>query len=293
MRFSRFMELALYHPQFGYYRRELDPFGRDGDFYTAEQLQPVFGRLISAALEKLYSDLGCPEDFTVVELGAGRAEMAAAFSKFRYVPVEFGRAELPQHFTGVVFSNEFFDAQPVDLAVRVNESWLEQRVVVKEDGFGFAEGEPVTEEQAAYIERYVSPEQEVAEIHFRGIEWLKDIAARLERGFVLTIDYGFTRREAIRFPRGSLMSYHRHQASADVLNSPGERDITTHVPFQVLEEEGAQAGLKKVRQESLAQFLLSLGEENFTKAVDGGHELQLKTLLFGMGESFRVLLQQK
>ena len=72
--FHRFMEVALYHPEHGYYRRtRRDPFGREGDFFTAEQVQPVFGLLIAARIRTLFRDMGEPADFTVVELGAGRA----------------------------------------------------------------------------------------------------------------------------------------------------------------------------------------------------------------------------
>src|SRR5690242_16793189 len=84
--FRRFMEVALYHPEHGYYRRTRDPFGKAGDFYTAEQIQPVFGILMAARIRQLYRGMGEPADFTVVELGAGRREMAAAFSEWRYVP---------------------------------------------------------------------------------------------------------------------------------------------------------------------------------------------------------------
>jgi SAM-dependent MidA family methyltransferase len=73
-------------------------------------LQPVFGILMAARIRQLYREMGEPRDFTVVELGAGRREMAAAFSEWRYVPVEIDSGELPEHFRGVVFSNEFFDA---------------------------------------------------------------------------------------------------------------------------------------------------------------------------------------
>src|SRR5262249_47601830 len=97
------MDQALYHPEFGYYRRPRDPFGRSGDFYTAEQLQPVFGILIAQRVRQLARELGDRGDFTVVELGAGRQEMAEAFAEWRYVPVEVG-GELPQAIRGVVFS---------------------------------------------------------------------------------------------------------------------------------------------------------------------------------------------
>ncbi len=79
--FRRFMEVALYHPEHGYYRRPRDPFGKAGDFFTAEQIQPVFGILMAARMRQLYRAMGEPADFTVVELGAGRGEMADAFAR--------------------------------------------------------------------------------------------------------------------------------------------------------------------------------------------------------------------
>src|SRR5574340_1689479 len=81
IRFSRFMEAALYHPEHGYYRRTRDPFGRHGDFYTAEQLQPVFGMLVASRIRGLWREMGSPADFEVVEPGAGRREMAEIFAR--------------------------------------------------------------------------------------------------------------------------------------------------------------------------------------------------------------------
>src|SRR5688572_6356229 len=107
IRFSRFMDVALYHPEFGYYRHANDPFGTSGDFYTAEQLQPVFGRLIAAYLRMLWQEPQLP---TLVELGAGRGEWAEAFARFRYIPIDTGFAEMPQRSSGIISSNEFFYA---------------------------------------------------------------------------------------------------------------------------------------------------------------------------------------
>jgi len=94
------------------------------------------------------------------------------------------------------------------------------------------------------------------------------------------------------------MSYRRHTVSEDVLSDPGDRDITAHVCFTALEEHGKKLGLEKVRFERLSQTLLDAGEaDQFAAALTGPDEvrrrLQLKTLLFGMGETFRVLLQKK
>jgi SAM-dependent MidA family methyltransferase len=131
--FQRFMETALYHPEHGYYRRPRDPFGKAGDFYTAEQIQPVFGILMAARIRQLYRAMGEPLDFVVVELGAGRREMAEAFSEWRYVPVDIDSGALPAQFRGVVFSNEFFDALPVDVAV-FREGAFRRQCVAFHDG---------------------------------------------------------------------------------------------------------------------------------------------------------------
>jgi SAM-dependent MidA family methyltransferase len=288
LRFDRFMELALYHPELGYYRRrDRDPFGARGDFYTASQLQPVFGRVIARAIGDLREQMGSPDDFTVIELGPGRREMAKALQDFRYIAVEYG-AELPSDIIGVVFSNEFFDALPVRWIDRRGAKWRERMVTILDGKLAFVEGSVVGGGP------YVGAQQQSAELHTASRQWLERIAYSLKRGFVLTIDYGYTKRELLRFPQGTLMSYRKHQASDDVLSKPGECDITSHVPFDLLRHVGRVEGLDSLRFETLSQLLLRVGErDQFAEIVAGGHELQLKTLLFGMGETFRVLLQSK
>ncbi|HSV91601.1 MAG TPA: class I SAM-dependent methyltransferase, partial [Desulfobacterales bacterium] len=265
-------------------------------------IQPVFGILIAARVRQLYEEDGRPADFTVVELGAGRGEMAEAFSGFRYSPVEIG-GEWPERFTGAVFSNEFFDALPVDVAVRRREEFRDMLVGWREGRFEWVEGPPVAGEQAEYLARYGAALEDGAwiEVGLDALRWMDRISARLERGWVFTIDYGYTARELLRFPRGTLMSYRRHTAREDVLADPGERDITAHVPFTALEDRGALAGLRTVRFENLARTLLDAGEPDGFEAALGSasprdqlrRRLQLKTLLVGMGETFRALIQRK
>jgi SAM-dependent MidA family methyltransferase len=297
------MEVALYHPDFGYYRRPRDPFGREGDYFTAEQIQPVFGILIAARIRQLREELGNPPDFAVVELGAGRAEMAEAFAGFPYFPVDVAAGELPARFSGVVFSNEFFDALPVDAAVRRGDTFHEMQIDWREERFVWAEGPPLAGPSAEYAERYLATVEDGswAEIDLEALRWIERIAARLDRGYVFTIDYGYTTRELARHPRGTLMSYLRHAAIEDILADPGDRDITAHVPFTALQHHGARHGLETVRFERLARTLVAAGEpDSFAAALapDAAasglqRSLQLKTLLFGMGETFRTLLQRK
>lgn len=301
--FQRFMAVALYHPGHGYYRRERDPFGKGGDYYTAEQLQPVFGILIARRIRMLFEEMGRSAELSVVELGAGRGEMASAFSAFRYFPVEMGRGEWPERFEGVVFANEFFDALPVRVAARRGDRFREMLVSWSDGRFVWQEGGDVDSELKAYLDRYAAGVEEdgIVEVSLDALRWIEKIGRRLERGYALLIDYGYTARELIRFPRGTLMSYRRHVATEDVLADPGDRDITAHVCFTALQQHGARNGIETVRLESLAQTLLAAGEaDRFAEALaapEGAERfrrrMQLKTLLAGMGQTFRTLLLRK
>ena len=301
--FHRFMEAALYHPEHGYYRHPRDPFGAGGDFFTAEQVQPVFGILVAAVIRAWFEEAGAPADFTVVELGAGRREMAAALSAWRYVPVDLDAGALPERFRGVVFSNEFFDALPVDAAVWSAGAFRELRVGVEGDRFVWVRGGEASPEVAAYLERYFPAPEEgrLYEAGLAALAWMERVAAALESGWVFTIDYGYTQAEWVRFPRGTLMSYRRHTAREQVLEQPGMQDVTAHVAFTALQEHGRARGLETVRFENLARTLLAAGEaDQFRAALSAPssqeeirRRLQLKTLLFGMGETYRTLIQRQ
>jgi SAM-dependent MidA family methyltransferase len=256
---------------------------------------------MAARIRALYQEMGAPPDFTVVELGAGRREMAAAFSEWRYVPVDLAQGEMPERFRGVVFANEFFDALPVD-AVAFRDGGYREMRVAWDDRFVWVAGPPARDEVADYLRRNFSPPAEGAlfEVNLDALAWIERIAHALEAGFVFTIDYGYTRAESVRFPRGALMSYRRHHADEDVLCDPGAKDITAHVSFTALEEHGAHLGLRTMRFETLAQTLLAAGApDQFAAALAAStpeeelrRRLQLKSLLFGMGETFRTLLQK-
>jgi len=301
--FERFMRIALYHPQHGYYSRRRDPFGKSGDFYTAAQLQPVFGLLMRKLVGQLRRELGDPGVCQLIDLGAGREEMAPYFSEFRYTPVDVGRGVLPQRFCGVVFANEFFDALPVGVYVRRGSEFFELRVGLEGERFSWVESGPASASAAAYIDRWAGKagEGEWREVNLKALQWVSRIARRMSAGFLLVIDYGYTSRELVRFPQGTLMSYRRHIASADVLEEPGERDITAHVNFTALHEHALACGFRLVFMEPLAMTLLRVGEEDqFAAALDAPDEpsrlqrrLQLKSLLYGMGECFRVMLLRK
>ena len=138
----------------------------------------------------------------------------------------------------------------------------------------------------------------ILEVNLDALAWIDTIAERLERGYLLAIDYGYTAAELVRFPRGTLMTYRRHQASPDALADPGGRDITAHVNFSALEDHARRRGFAPIRAERLAQTLMAIGQpDQFASVLAAAGEkeaialrLQLKTLVFGMGETFRTLL---
>ena len=362
--FRRFMELALYHPEHGYYQRPRDPFGIEGDFYTNSQLQPVFGRLLARQIGQWYDEMGAPEDFTVVEMGAGRGETSAEIQRclpaVRCITVDVSSGELPERVSGVVICNEFFDALPVHSIERrgkalvehyvglvpksrdssqtprksfddQNQSRARQQAVSAssrssdsgqrssfgwgasasgDGGFEWAAGELSDPRLQDYVERFTRglAEGQRTEANLAALDQLERITSSLEAGYVLTIDYGYTAKEITegrRFPAGSLMSYQKHQAIEDVLADPGNRDLTAHVNFTALAEHGEELGLTASPLMTQMRFFMELGEaDNFSAALGGGeardkaedspkHRMQLKTLLFGMGETFQVLVQRK
>ena len=308
--FRRFMELALYHPEHGYYQRPRDPFGAGGDFYTNSQLQPVFGRLLAQQIKQWHDEMGTPPDFTVVEMGAGRAETTAEIQRClpaaRCIAVDVSCGELPEKFSGVVICNEFFDALPVHSIERRGKGFVEHHVGLGESGFEWVQGGLSDPKLQDYAERFAPglAEGQRIEANLSALEALERIASSLEQGYLLTIDYGYTVEKigaGRRFARGSLMGYQKHQAIEDVLADPGNRDLTAHVNFTALVKRGEELGLPASALMTQMRFLMELGEkDNFDAALGGleagnsaKYRMQLKTLLFGMGETFQVLVQRK
>lgn len=278
--FERYMELCLYHPEWGYYTgRGRERFGRDGDYYTSAQLGTLFARLMARRFEAMREELG-GGDFTVIEVGPGRGDFGAELVKvapwLHYVPIEYGDPWPAQPVRGCIFSNEFFDALPV----RTFRGDTEVLVTERDGVLGWL-GEPPTRE--------VSP---------RAATWMRRFAATLEAGYVVAVDYGYRGRGRDRFAAGSLMTYQRHRASEDVFSDPGDRDITAHVDFDQLVEAGSSAGLRETSYDPQSRYLMRIGEQDqFACMFDACKTetervqatLLLKNLLFGIGEAMQVL----
>lgn len=298
------MELALYHPTLGYYSGGRDPFGKDGDYFTNAQLQPVFGRLVAQRLDQWRGELGFPQRFSVLELGPGRGETGAEVRRCMpdvdWIPVDSGAPWPGGPVSGAVFCNEFFDALPVDSIERQAGGWVERRV-------GLSAGRLAW--QVAGFDGDASGVPSIAEGRrtetcTRQMELIARVASVLQSGWVLIVDYGYTREEVERggrFPDGSLMGYSSHRADPDVLAEPGRRDITAHVNFSALADAGRAAGFQVAPLQTQQSFLLETGEPDqfaYALAAESDRQatdlrMQLKALLFGLGESFRVLVMRK
>jgi SAM-dependent MidA family methyltransferase len=309
--FSEYMDTVLYHPRFGYYSSLRTPIGPEGDYYTSPDLDPIFGRLLAKRFEQMAEPF---DSFTLVELGAGKGLLARSileYRKFPYLILERSAAmrehqrrildgfevswidELPRGITGCVFSNEFFDALPVHRLVR-RDGVLRELYV--NDKFEEVEGDP------QHVMNLPVREGQTADIGLEARVWIRRIAASLERGYHMAIDYGYLSDEFYAQPHGTLMCYWRHQAVENPYVRIGEQDITAHVNFSDLMEEGRQVGLETQRFQTQMDFLIELGilDEIQKLAYDGNAAsvqrlLRIKKLILpgSMGERFKVLLQRK
>ncbi len=339
--FAEYMELCLYHPQFGYYAKANQIARRD--YITSVDVSPVFGRLLARQFHEMWTMLGRPDRFWLLEAGAGTGVLAKQildlaqeslgefYASVQYVGVERSAArrasqaailqthiarnrfsslaDMPEHIPyGCMFSNELFDAFPVHRVMRENGELREVYVTLGGDGLCDEVGPLSTPALAEYFsEMEISlQEDQLAEVCLQARDWIEAAAKRLQRGFVLTIDYGHEARELYdeRHMRGTLLAYGRHRASEDFYRAPGEQDLTAHVNFTALDVWGRRGGLMRTGLTSQTNFLLALARyANFADLENPGaseHEqtaanLRFKTLVHpeGMGETFKVLVQHK
>jgi SAM-dependent MidA family methyltransferase len=315
MTFARFMELALYHPRWGYYTAPGAPerIGRGGDFFTNVSVGAVFGELLAVQFAGMWEAMGRPAAFALVELGARRGRLVADVRAWaeRERP-DFNRAlrvtaldypgELPEAVTGCIFSNEMVDALPVHRVTRRGGEWLELFVVSRNNGFSF-EAHPFSSkalrEEAA---RLPLPDTDgfTTEVHLEARRWMTRVSRCLQRGFVLTIDYGYAAADYYAPHRkdGTLMCYHRHRAGHDPLVRVGEQDMTAHVNFTALAETASAEGVPPLGFCDQSQFIGALVGNNAASGAcpsDAKRLAQLKTLLHPelMGQTFKVLVQYR
>jgi SAM-dependent MidA family methyltransferase len=246
--FAWFMAQALYHPEHGYYSTDRAAIGRRGDYFTNDSVGPLFGELLAAQFAEIWERLGRVDNFLILEQGAHHGQFARDvlesarrrspefFSGLRYQIVEpfsalqdrqsqglkeFGDRVLWRRsldelepFVGVHFSNELLDAMPVNLHGKL--------VGLEGDKLVFVEGPGGTPMNQAVL------------------DWIDCLSTKLERGFVIAVDYGFSRAEF----REVLQVRAKHRALDSPFDEIGEADITTHVNWTDLAERAQANGLR-------------------------------------------------
>ncbi len=341
--FAEFMEQALYHPEYGYYTTARNRIGKKGDFFTSSSVHSCFGKLIARQLEQMWQLLGQGR-FIIAEQGAGEGHLCldildalAKKSPEFYACLEYRLIELSpdnrqrqedllqQHLAagriswcelddlrgmeGCFISNELVDAFPVHLIEKHAGELQEIYVVNKGDGFGEELRPLSTNLIKEYFQRVgIEPgEGNRCEVNLAACDWMQQVAIVLERGFVLTVDYGYLAEELYAPYRhaGTLLCYHQHQTNEDPYREVGCQDITAHIDFTTLQKIGRQQNLDVFYFGQQHQFLMGLGflemliemesletDPNKAQAL----RMNLKTLILpegGMGESFKVLIQGK
>ena len=298
--FARFMALALGHPEHGYYARPGLAWGRDGDYETSPEVHPVFGYLWARQVAECWERLGSPAAFDLVEPGAGsgafmasmldwlraRAPECHAAARVTVLDghprrVEEQRAALaerghdvcaalladwlaePDPVEGVVISNELFDAFPVHLVERRGDELREWHVVRGDGGLALELGELSTPDLAAYFARLgVEPGEGCrAEVSLAAVDAMRALAARVGRGYIVTIDYGYE-AERLYAPwrrMGTLMAFRDHSPQPDPLAHPGRTDLTAHVDLTSLTAAAAESGLTSAPPVSQTEALIALG----------------------------------
>jgi SAM-dependent MidA family methyltransferase len=294
--FERFMDRALYDPAHGYYATTVTRPTRAGDFLTAPELHPIFGRTVARQVDEMWRRLGRPNDFVVREYGAGsgalflsvldglvRMESPLA-AIVRYDPIDFarqraliqdelaaaGREQQLVHIAddhklsnAVVIGNEYLDALPVQRVIKLNGELREIRVDWRDERFTEVAG-PITNDRVAawFVDRHIElAEGQRAEVNLHMLDWVKRISRELARGYVVLFDYGAAAAALYdqSRPSGTIRAFSEQRVSGDVLSEPGSRDITSHVDFDALEEQARACGLEVAGRRRSNAFLVACG----------------------------------
>jgi SAM-dependent MidA family methyltransferase len=299
--FAWFMEQALYHPEHGYYSSGRAAIGRGGDYFTNVSVGPLFGELLATQFAEIWQCLGKIDNFVLVEQGAHHGEFARdvlesmhrRFPEFfwalRYEIVEpftalqDRQSETLQQFrervqwrksldelepfTGVHFSNELLDAMPINLRGK--------RVGVDGDKLVLVDGPagPPTNQSM--------------------LDWVDSLSTKLRRGFVIAIDYGFSRAEF----REVLQVRAKHRTLESPFEEIGQADITAHVNWTDLAERAESNGLRTAGFTDQHHFLTGIISESpaLLEKADAKTKRAAQTLLHPemLGRTFQVLALTK
>ena len=301
--FDEFIRLALYHPEFGYYNQERQKIGTGGDFYTSSNVSDVFGRALGRWFIYIFRNFEINKE--ILELGAGTGRIAQSvlavikeldeqlFSELTYTLVEtssyhqmmqketlkdydhvlyINSLQELNEINGIVFSNEFFDAFPVHIIEKKNGKLFELVVSIENDTLIEKSIHLQNLDIVAFLERQnlMLADGQRMEIPLAMEDYYRELTLKIQKGLLLTIDYGYTDEEW-RDPahrRGSIRGFQQHKMIANIIKNPGEMDITTHIHWDRLRFCQKELEMETVAFLPQNEFLISCGIlEEFTETA--------------------------
>ncbi|MGM9987121.1 MAG: SAM-dependent methyltransferase [Bacillaceae bacterium] len=287
--YCEYIETVLYHQTDGYYTKQKLKIGKKGDFYTTSNVSDVYGEIIAAYfLEQIKQEGYAPN---IYEFGAGNGRFAKAVIKYflanevtdiTYTLVESSpfhrqlQKEQLQNYeqikivdslddldriNGIVFSNELFDAFPVHVVEKFQDEVFEVYVGIQDSELAECYFPLQNEGIIAYMNKHEISltEGQRYEIPLSVEAFMKQLAAKMDRCMIITVDYGY-RKEELAAPYrkdGSLRGYYQHQQYSNVLIHPGEMDITYHIHFDEYIQSCQEQGILTESIMKQKEFLLS------------------------------------
>mgnify|MGYP003311897108 FL=1 len=326
--FDVFMNLALYHQEFGYYRSNKTIFGHRGDFITSPEVSDLFGFSLAKQCKQVLKggdilefgagsgilaaqilfELGriesLPKKYFIIELSSQLRQIQKETIK-KILPEIFVRiewlTELPKKFNGIVIANEVLDAFPVKRITFTKGNFYELGVNFKDGHFKWERmQEPLINlnipDSIDFQEGYIS------EINIQSGTWIRSLYDLMTDGIVLLIDYGMTEAEYFHPQRshGTLKCFSKHKSNNNPFTQIGKQDITSSVNFSSIASIAKECGFEISGYTTQSMFLISLGidnylknEENEEKRLKIAQEIKQLVLPGTMGEVFKVMALSK
>lgn len=342
--FTEYMQTVLYEPGLGYYSAGSTKLGAEGDFITAPEISALFSQSIAQAIlpaldaidnvcilevgagsGKMAADIlthldglnKLPDSYCILELSADLRLRQQQYIK-KTVPVLYDRVrwldELPAQLHAVVIANELLDAMPVVRFKKEQQGISLEYVVVDDNEFHIR---AIQEDSNAEYQRSITRVKQMeasglvlepgyqSEINFNAEDWLSSVAAKLEQGVVVLIDYGYPQHEYYHAQRhqGTLNCFYRHRQHSNPFIYPGLQDLTAHINFTALADCAVENGLEVVGYTSQSNFLLGAGiaqlaeeagskyiaQNNIAAQMELANQVKKLTMPYEMGEIVKVI----
>ncbi len=328
--FRDYMNLCLYDPQCGYYTNPETSIGANGDFYTSPCVTPLFGEMIAKQIEEMWTLMN-RQFFSIVEFGGAKGKLCShilnyltgnkkLYKNLQYYIIDPSVQRTPpfihekvkwmrdstglDKIDGCILSNELVDNLPVHRIV-MKEKLMEIFVDADKDGFH----EVLMPAEATVLDYLKECGVRLSydfntEVNLDALEWITDAANILNEGFIITIDYGFSKEELYSEQRrtGTITCYYRHLVNYNPYIHAGEQDITAHINFSALVTWGKRKQLDFTGYTNQQYFLRSLGlaphirvtEQNSKNvSIDAKRNYALYHFLAEFSNKMKVLIQQK